>query len=377
MKKCIVAALLMVVARESFSQADSAFTFKTGYIHEFVRNFSGGLSTGNSFNGRIGVSMGFDTKKANWWKGGYFFVQGFGIYSGLPSSNLIGDIQPISRIEASDRICLFDFWYRQDLGPVQLLIGQHDMNSLFGVNRLAGTLINTSFGIYPSIGLGTPFSIYPASTSAVVARVKVSPSLLVQAAAYDGKPLAHKDNPYNVKRDWNLLDEVFTTGEITYSRPSDHVVSNVYKLGIFYHNGSYTSPVDGVAETGRTGAYFNMQTYFIAREDRKLGTFLQIGSANAKSCLVDMYGSAGINLEGIFSRKYDAVSLGVVSSSINNRLVEEQGYASHRTVVELNYQLALNKYIRLQPDLQYIIHPGAQINVPNAFAGILRLSLQF
>lgn len=378
MKKCLSTVFMLCLMLPSFSQSDSAFTFKTAIIHEVVHNFSGGVSRGYSYNGRIGVSMGFDTKKAHLWKGGYVFAQGFGIYSGSPSANLIGDIQPISRIEASDRICLFELWYRQDIGPVQIIVGQHDMNSLFGVNKLAGTLINTSFGLYPSISLETPFSIYPAATSAAVARVKISPSLLVQAAAYDGKPLVFKDNPYNVRRDWNLLDNVFSTLEINFSKPSQHVVSNVYKVGVFHHNGVYTSRISGETERGRSGAYLNLQTYFIAREERRLGSFLQVGATNATSSLLDLYTSAGVNLQGIFNRREDAISLGVVHSSVNNRWVDSgSGYASHRTVLEMNYQLVLNKYFRLQPDLQYIINPGANRSLQNAFVGILRLSIQF
>lgn len=378
MKKYLLSGLIIFSFFNVKSQENTYLGFKTSILNEVTRNFTGGISCGTNFNGRLGVSMGMDTEKAGWWEGGYLFFQAFAVYSGNPSANEIGDIQPISRIEATDRIGLFEFWYRQDMGPVQLLIGQHDMNAAFGVNKFANALINTSFGMYPSIGLQTPFSIYPASTSAVVAKVKVSPVIVLQAAVYDGKPLSYEENPYNVKRDWNLLDEIFSTAEVTFFSGLEGQLPGAYKAGLFYHNGSYNSLVSEETVKASLGGYISMQEYLIKGKSKNLGAFLQIGSAKGDGNLLDLYASGGINCQGIFKRKEDILSIGIAHSSINNDLAENNAAITlHRTLLETNYQLKINENFSLQPDLQYIINPGAQSSLYNTFIGIIRFSIQY
>lgn len=376
--KFLLLSVLLAAFLDAKSQESTPIEFKTTILNEVTNNFSGGISRGANFNGRIGVGMGMNTEKAGWWKGGYFYLQGFAVYSGTPTSSEIGDLQPISRIEASDRIGLFEFWYRHDLGPVQLSIGQLDMNALFGVNKLSGTFLNTSFGLYPSVALNTPLSIYPAATSAVMAKVKISKAITFQTALYDGNPLSFEDNPYNVKRDWDLLDEIFSTAEVSFTSRSESGTSGIYKAGMFYHNGTYISLVADENVQGSLGGYVSIQEYLKVNTNKRLGVFLQLGSAKGDGSIIDFYTSSGVSYQGLFNRKDDHFAMGFVHSSINNQVtILRPDLEFHRTLLEANYHLKINENFSVQPDIQYIINPGAKADLDNVLVGILRLTIQY
>ena len=49
----------------------------------------------------------------------------------------------------------------------------------------------------------------------------------------------------------------------------------------------------------------------------------------------------------------------------------------HEAVVELTYQYALTPWLQLQPDLQYIIHPGSSAALKDAFVQGVRAGVRF
>src|SRR5690606_15282824 len=111
---------------------------------------------------------------------------------------------------------LFEFWYSQDIGRFRLLLGQFDMNSAFAVNALASNFTNTSFGMYPSVALNVPLSIYPAAAAAVFGEWKSTENLTMRAAVFDGAPLSFEQNPNNLKWDIHLDGGLFSTVELEY-----------------------------------------------------------------------------------------------------------------------------------------------------------------
>jgi porin len=50
---------------------------------------------------------------------------------------------------------------------------------------------------------------------------------------------------------------------------------------------------------------------------------------------------------------------------------------TYELVLEWTYALAVTPWLTVQPDIQYIIHPGGRSSVPNALVVGVQLSFQF
>ena len=128
----ILCTLVTLSCAVNGQQKPSPFAFRAEARADLANNFSGGIRTGGGCFGRVDLSMELSTEKAGWFQGGTFFAHALTIQGATPSSQNVGDIQPVSRIEASHRISLFEFWYRQNFGKVSLLFGQFVMIVFFG-----------------------------------------------------------------------------------------------------------------------------------------------------------------------------------------------------------------------------------------------------
>ena len=382
--KLVAAGLLLGGFGASAQVTHGGLTLHTTLTGEGVHVVSGGKRQGGSYHGRLNLAASFDTEKAGLWKGGTFSVHGLNAHGATPSATFVGDIQPISRIEAGSRSTLFEFWYRQQFGRFSALVGQHDMNSAFAVNRYGKTFLNTSFGMYPSVALNVPLSIYPVGAATLLLKWQATDAFSVQAAVYDGAPLGTDRNPHNLRRELNLGESAFVTAELGYDCRKDGVVRGSYKLGGFYHSGKFPGLTDP-AQTfrGNRGVYLSAD-HLVWREkaagEEGLGAFLQTGGAPGNQNLVNFYLSSGFSYRGLLpKRNDDELGFGLVHSSLNDAWVAagESGRYAARTLLEANYRAQLGKYFSVQPDLQYIIHPGAVRPAPNAFIGMVRCTLTY
>ncbi len=360
----------------------SPFTFGANIQGGIVRNFSGGLKPGSDYMGRIHLTVKFDTEVAGLWKGGQFFVNGVNAHGGTPTANLIGDFQPISRNEATERTALFEFWYKHSFGKFSVLAGQHDMNSSFGTSTSAGRSIHSAFGMYPSVtpNAGYSFSIFPRTMPAIYTKYN-GKKITIQAAAYAGVSNNFNDDPYNLT--WNLDESVYLVGEVHYKNFRQGTQLGTYKLGVFHHTGEFPDVTDPSNQlNGNSGLYLIADHMVLPEaEDVSQGLmlFFQTGMASGNQNLIDLFTSAGITYRGLLpGRDKDVLFAGIVDSFINDELQEAAPQVeSSRGIIEVNYALNLGKNFTLQPDIQYIINPGANPDLDNAFLGILRFAIQY
>ena len=79
-------------------------------------------------------------------------------------------------------------------------------------------------------------------------------------------------------------------------------------------------------------------------------------------------------------RPRDVLGLGVIYARISRdfaRTQPDRASWGHETVVELTYKIAFAPWWSLQPDVQYVVHPGGSTATPNAVVVGLRLDLLF
>ena len=261
-------------------------------------------------------------------------------------------------------------------------MGQHDMNSSFSTSGYGGNSIHSAFGMNPSItpNAGYSFSIFPRTMPAIYLKYD-GDKIVFQAAMYAGVSAPFDQDPYNLQ--WNLNDSRYLVGEVHYKNIQNGQQRGLYKLGVIHHSGDFpdvTNPTQTVK--GNLGAYIIADHLLLPEDDSSdqgLGVFVEVGVAQGNQNLIDLFSSVGILYKGLIpNRDKDALFIGFLNSSINDNLVgAPYNMDPSRSVLELNYALKLGDHITLQPDLQYIVNPGADPNLDNALLGIIRFSVNY
>jgi porin len=76
----------------------------------------------------------------------------------------------------------------------------------------------------------------------------------------------------------------------------------------------------------------------------------------------------------LFEDASDIFGLALAYAPICKHLADNtSGMLGAETAIELTYAFTLIDKITVQPDFQYIINPGVNENIDNAFVGLLRI----
>lgn len=373
MKRIISFAVVLCIASQintSRCQESEPISYGASYVSDWGRNISGGIEQGNFYMGMIDLSLSLDFEQMNLWKGGEFYIQVENTHGATPTADLVGDIQTFSNIENGDGTYLYMLWYKQTLGNFSATIGVHDLNSEFVATEYGGTFINSSFGIQPSASLNVPTSIFPKPVLGVVLDYQINDYFLVRTGIYDGEPVSDPDDIYNLDFTISNTEGLLSISEAQYS----HELSGktgTYKLGVLYHTAEFNNMANGETTAGN----YNIYAIIDQQINDNMGAFAQIGFADKEYNLNPFYLGGGINLTPTFFNREDDV-LGLAFAYA--KLSEHAGFdKDHETAIELCYDIAINDHIVFQPDLQYIINPGATSAVDNALIGFMRLKIEF
>lgn len=89
-------------------------------------NLAGGLGTCAVYDGLTTASVKLDLQKLLGWTGATFFVKAYQIHGRGPTTDLTGNLQPVSGIEATRDTKRCDLWLEQTAldGRLSLRLGQ-------------------------------------------------------------------------------------------------------------------------------------------------------------------------------------------------------------------------------------------------------------
>ncbi|QHT68147.1 carbohydrate porin [Rhodocytophaga rosea] len=333
--------------------------------------------------GNVDLKVDFDTKKANLWPNGTLHLYGINNHGAQPTTNVIGDLQGVSNIEAPERTYLFELWYEQKLGPVSLLAGQHDVNSEFATTSFGFHFINGSFGFQPDIALNTPVSNFSFSTIGIRSKAEIRKNIVLSSAIYKGNPGNKDTNPYGVNWKISPGEGYFTIHEFQYNWQQRGNYKGSFKIGSWYHSKVFQSLTDSSRyERGNRGIYgIADQLLFINKNkpSNKVGLFLQLGMVPKNINLINFYTGTGLVYTGMLpKRANDVIGIAIANAQLNNKLVNvsEGLLMKNENVIEFTYQALINRYIIIQPNIQYIVHPGSR-NTSNQLITIMRVSMKY
>lgn len=364
---CVLAVLNLpeIQAQTVSSQIEPALNFEASYIGDLVSNISGGIKNGTTYLGLANFKAGFNTEKAKLWKGGQLFANVGNTHGGQPSTNLVGDFQGVSNIEAGNQTFLYELWYKQSIGKVDITLGLQDLNADFATSEYGGLFTNSSFGIHSSIADNLSVPIFPLTALGANVSWRISDTFLWESAVFDGTPDDFEVNPYNIHWKLNMNQGFLAVTEFQINKSLISGKQGNYKFGAYFHEHNDTIDVE----------QRNRGFYFVGDQQisDKWAIFSQIGLSPKSLNNHNHYYSLGLNAKGLISaRSDDQFGIAIAYAGVDHSLVGSE------TTLELTYQLELNKHFYLRPDIQYVINPaGTETKLKNALVGFLRLGVNF
>lgn len=368
-----VLTLLINVLPIQAQAATSPFEFGASYVGEGMGLLTGGLKRGQSYEGMANIRFSFLTEKAGWWKGGSLLITGANTHGGTPSSDLIGDYQVASNIEAGNLTYLHECWYRQELDNWTMIVGLQDLNSEFVYTESGNLFLNSSFGTHSTIASNVPSPIFPLTSLGAQVQHAFTPNITAKLAVFDGMPEDMDYNPHNVSWHLNSNDGYLAFLELDVADLLRLKQEGMYKFGTYYHNHSPNSNGADLSVPNH-GFYLSAdQTLMHFSPERLLNAFVQFSISPASKNDNNWYLGGGIRCKGpIAGRTDDEFGLAFAHANL------QQSANSSETSLEMTYKLCVCENVFLQPDLQCILHPAGTNGTPaNALAAFLRFGIEF
>ncbi|MCF7729705.1 MAG: carbohydrate porin [Chthoniobacterales bacterium] len=379
------------------------------YINEVWGNTTGGIKTGSVYTSVLQFATVVNLEKLMNWRGASFYSRWLYLGGQDPSSYLVGDILGVSNIGAYNTFRNIELWLQQNIfeDKISLRAGQLVADSEFVISDYGALFINNTLGwpafIFTSIPNGGP--AFPIGAPGVRLKLKPNDQFSLKAALFQGN--VYPQNINNHGFDWNLNSnqgyfylteaaanyELHLPGEIkmgawfsssTFPNFSNQNASFSGNYGLY---GIIDQMIYRPCDKNNSKAPSSSDDKKVAgkKNDKGLGVFHRIAFEPADRNVLQFYCDSGFNYKGLIpTRDQDLIGLAFAYGALSNdgiKNITQQGLGSgpaNTTYdIELTYQAQLSPWLSVQPDLQYVIHPGINQIYPNAVVVGLRVSVTF
>lgn len=347
-------------------------------------NVAGGLEQRGWGSSLLDFGVELDTAKLGWWQGGLFQVQAHWMWnlSGHAQfAETTGAFNPVSSIDAGDRLRVFNLHYRHSWMEDRLVVklGQIAADDDFMGSDYAGLFVNSAFGPMPS-QVGTPlatahgslpaFPIYAVAAPGIFVSVKPHETFYTQLGVYYGRPgLDERDN-YGF--DW--VDDVRGEVGLLWENGWNYQLCDrraASRAGLSYHNGpldDFSGRPDHTPPVTQQNApnFYVVQDLELARDREgttRLGVFARGGmTPEPDHSMVAWYVDGGLNwFAPIPSRRGDVAGVAVSHTHFGDEYRQSavgEGIASGETTVEFTYLAPITRWMSLQADAQILFNPA-------------------
>jgi porin len=378
----------------------------------------GGLRQGQTYDGRLGLILDLDLDELVGWTGGTAHASVHQIHGRQPTAEHLGALMAVSNVEAEPATRLFNLWVEQKLNDrTSVRAGQFTAGQEFFISQTAALFVNATFG-WPAIlsaNLPSGGPAYPLSTPGARLSYQPTPSTTVLLAVFNGDPAGPgADDPQQRDRSgfnsWRISGPPFLMAEAQFTHGAAAAPTRVVRVGAWTDRRATDSqryddqglPLADPLSTGvprrlsgQWGAYVILDQRLVQRGQKTLMGFVRVAATQSDRTLVSAYADLGFTYAGLLpGRPNDTLGLAAAYSGISkgargfdadvNHFSGVSGpVRDHEVAVELTYQLAVTAKWSLQPNLQYIAHPGGGVagvtgaRVPNAIVLGLRSSARF
>lgn len=365
-------------------------------------NLAGGVKTGATMQGVATGTIDVDTGKAFGLAGGAFHISALQIHGQALSGPYLDNLQDANGNEAEDATRLWELWYDQQFfnDKFDVKIGQQSIDNEFMGSTNSGLFVNTMAGwpLIPSDDLYGGGPAYPLSSLGVRMKALLSSSTTILAGVFDDNPSGGEfdDDAQYLDRNgakFNLNTGALFIAELQYATAVNGL-AGTYKIGGWYDSGSFPDQrfgTDGLSlanpdsdgdprmHHGNESLYGVVdQTVWKSGNARTLNVFGRIMGAPDDQNLIDFSFNGGVTLTApLPSRDNDSAGIDFGIGRVSSRaagLDQDAGLTKRTTeeLIELTYQAQVTKWLIVQPDLQYVVHPGGGLANPDDPAQNLR-----
>lgn len=396
-------------------------------VTDMLWNTVGGISAGNACAGLLQFGTEIDLGKTIGLPGGRFKNTWFWLYGGNPS-NYVGDVNSVSGIAGSPAFRCYELWYEQNIleDSISLRGGLLGLDAEFAYTDTELLFLNGTDGMpaLMSQNLVNGGPQYPMATPGIRLAVKPVSWLTLRSSFSQANPFQQVENLHNFN--WNFgpsggllnMNEAEARWE---SLLKGRKLPGVAKAGIFFQSGpspslpeqwSFGPPTSVQYCSGFYGIIDQMLYRAPGQDDasgknpvggkavvdgkssdgkgtvvdapvRGLNAWYRLGYCPQSYNPLSVYTDGGLVYTGLIpGRKEDKTGIAFcyeqVSSGYMN-LGNAQGIPgpSFEAVVELTHSIRLAPAIALQPDIQYVLHPGGSRQYGNALVAGFRAVVDF
>lgn len=377
--------------------------FAATYIGEGLGNPTGGLKQGSVYEGRLNLAVDADFEKLAGLTQLTFHANTFQIHGGGLSRGALLNDMDVSGIEALPSTRLYEIWFEQKWGTkLALRAGQLAADSEFATSKYTDVFTNASLGWPAIFALDMPSGGPSPPLAALGTRLRadISDHLTLLGAVFDGDAAGPgPDDPQLRNRygvNFRINDPPLLLGEAQFlwnAKKGDPGLDGKFKLGGWRHFGGFADqrfgasgvsladPVAGAPATrsGDFGLYavFEQRLFRLGTDDeRGVGLFGRISYGPPDRNPIDIYADAGIELVGLSDlHPHDKFGIagGYMRVSPRARALDTDFQAANgpawpmrrfESLVSAVYQYEVRSGWTLQPNFQYVIHPGGGATNP-------------
>ena len=404
-------------------------TLNVESVSDILGNPTGGMSTGATCSGLLVLSALIDLQKAVGWEGASVKTTWLWFYGNNLSAQYLGNTLAASGIAGVPAFRCYEMWYQQNfLGDaISLRSGLLGLDTEFIISDTATFFVNSSFGMAPLFTINLPNGgpECPMATPGIRLALQPLPWLTLRSAISQANPFQEQANQYNFNWNFGPSGGLLSLNELQASwnkAPSDRALPGTAKAGFWIQSGSaaqessldqfvfapptasaYNSGFYGIidqelyrpsekisprtvagskATTNRDRSY--IQTQGVSPNStfvRGLSSFFRVGFSPQADAPVSLYSDAGLVYTGLIpTRDKDRLGLAFGYAKVGSQQVQnasETGYqATFEAVGEISYALRFHSF-SIQPDIQYIIHPGGTHQYANALVVGVRVVVVF
>lgn len=350
----------------------------TVYTGDAWRNASGGIATGNRYLDNLDVTLELSPGSMSGLGDVRLFAYLLHNQGDALAEELTGAAQGISNIETTGSLRLYELWLEWQVGrtPGTLRFGLYDLNSEFDAIETASLFINPSNGIGPDFaqsGHNGP-SIFP-NTSLALRYGLAGEQWSLQFAALDGVP-GDPDHPDRTAMRFDSDDGVLLVTEVNYRAASGFRAG----LGYWQYTGEFDDVLVTEARRDNAGLYGIVETpLLLAAGERGARFFVRAGQAEARINPIEHYlGFGGVYTGLLPQRPEDQIGLAVSIARLGEAWRSgTEGDVPHEreTILELTYRIQVLEWLALQPDIQYVRHPGMDPGLEDSWLFGLRFEV--
>ncbi|WP_019833682.1 carbohydrate porin [Sphingomonas sp. PR090111-T3T-6A] len=360
--------LALAVARPAW--AGDPPSVSASYITDVIGNASGGVERGVDWIGRLDLTVASGDRLFGI-DGAHAQFDMMLLHGGGFSAVRTGDGQVLDNIDAPHAVRPFEAWISVPLTPrLRAKAGLVDLNSEFDPQNVGTLFLNSSFGIGPDLsqaGLDGP-SIFPVTAPGMVLAYEPA-GWSARLGVFD----ALAGDPEHLHR--VFPDSFGRHGALVIGQASALIGPVVQAYAGAW---AFTDPlprIDAPGEARSAGGYVEIEARLLDDgPTRALKAWVRAGKATERANPIGTYVGGGFTWGGDRRMAGIAVARAILGDPAW-RAGQPAVPAPYRaeTAWEITARERMGRGLFLQPDMQYIVHPGWAPSVGNALVLALRL----